>query len=67
MLEANLFSATNSAPEAEGFNSFIVFPMSLDPDVANKTIFLPFKSYCSKKVFIIVGATYHQIGKPTDR
>lgn len=40
-------------------------PKPEPPEVANRTIFLPEKSYASKKLLMIVGATYHQIGKPT--
>ena len=50
------------ASGADGCNSFTVFPNPLPPDVANKIIFLPEKSYFSKNVLIIVGATYHQTG-----
>ena len=45
-------------------SSDTVFPKPLPPEVANSTIVLPEKSWLSRKVLIIVGATYHQIGKP---
>ena len=48
------------------FNAEAVFPKPLPPEVANSTIFLPEKSYCSRNVLMIVGATYHQIGNPTN-
>lgn len=61
-----------SALGADTFNSFTVFPKPLLPDVANRVIVLPDvanrvivlleKSYASRNVLIIVGATYHQIG-----
>ena len=53
-----------SALGADTFNSFTVFPKPLLPDVANSVIVLLEKSYASRNVLIIVGATYHQIGKP---
>lgn len=53
-----------SAFGADTFNSFTVFPKPLLPEVANRVIVLLEKSYASKNVLIIVGATYHQIGKP---
>ena len=52
-----------SAFGADTFNSCTVFPKSLLPDVANSVIILLEKSYTSRNVLIIVGATYHQIGK----
>ena len=51
-----------SAFGADTFNSFTVFPKPLLPDVANSVIVLLEKSYASRNVLIIVGATYHQIG-----
>lgn len=51
-----------SALGADTFNSFTVFPKPLLPDVANRVIVLLEKSYASRNVLIIVGATYHQIG-----
>jgi len=57
------FPSTISAPGADGCNSFTVFPKPLPPEVANKTIFLPVRSYFSRNVLMMVGATYHQIGK----
>lgn len=53
-----------SAFGAETSNSLTVFPKPLLPEVANRVIVLLEKSYASKNVLIIVGATYHQIGKP---
>lgn len=47
---------------ADTFNSCTVFPKPLLPDVANSVIILLEKSYASRNVLIIVGATYHQIG-----
>lgn len=52
-----------SAFGADTFNSFTVFPKPLLPEVANRVIVLLEKSYVSRNVLIIVGATYHQIGK----
>ena len=37
-------------------------PKPLLPEVANRKIFLPEKSLLSRKVLMIVGATYHQMG-----
>ena len=34
------------------------------PDVAKTAIFLPERSHPSRNVLTILGATYHQIGKP---
>ena len=51
-----------SAFGADTFNSCTVFPKPLLPDVANSVIILLEKSYASRNVLIIVGATYHQIG-----
>lgn len=51
-----------SALGADTFNSFTVFPKPLLSDVANSVIVLLEKSYASRNVLIIVGATYHQIG-----
>lgn len=51
-----------SAFGADTFNSFTVFPKPLLPEVANRVIVLLEKSYVSRNVLIIVGATYHQIG-----
>ena len=45
-------------------SSETVFPKPLPPEVAKRTIVLPEKSALSRKVLIIVGATYHQMGKP---
>ncbi len=42
----------------------IVLPKPLPPEVAKRIIFLFEKSCLSKNVFTIVGAIYHQIGKP---
>ena len=53
-----------TASGADGCNSFTVLPNPLPPDVAKSTIFLPLKSWASKNVLIIVGATYHHIGNP---
>ena len=53
-----------SAFGAETSNFLTVFPKPLLPDVAIRVIVLLEKSYASKNVLIIVGATYHQIGKP---
>ena len=53
-----------TASVADGCNSFTVLPNPLPPDVAKSTIFLPLKSWASKNVLIIVGATYHHIGNP---
>ena len=39
--------------------------MPLPPEVAKGMSFLPEKSPPSRNVSTIVGATYHQIGKPT--
>ena len=50
---------------ALGCNPATALPKPEPPEVANSTIFLPLKSYASKKLLMIVGATYHQIGKPT--
>ena len=58
--------STICASGADGCNSFTVLPNPLPPDVANNTIFFPAKSCASKKVLIMVGATYHQIGKPNN-
>lgn len=57
--------STNSAPGADGWSYLIVLPNPLPPDVANNVIFLPVKSYFSRNVLMIVGATYHQIGNPS--
>ncbi len=46
------------------FSTSTVFPIPLPPEVANGITVLPEKSYCSRNVSIMVGATYHQIGKP---
>ena len=35
----------------------------IPPEVARGMIFCPWNLYCSRNVLIIVGATYHQIGK----
>ena len=51
--------------EQEGCRYLSVSPTPLPPLVANGITVLPVKSSLSKKVLIIVGATYHQIGKPT--
>ena len=60
----NTFPSTICAFGADGCSSLTVLPNPLPPDVANRMIFLPEKSYFSKNVLIIVGATYHQTGKP---
>ena len=39
--------------------------MPLPPEVAKGMTVLPSSSQASRKVFIILGATYYQIGKPT--
>lgn len=59
------FPSFKSAPAQDGANSLFVFPMPLPPEVASGIIVLPARSYCSKNVLIIVGATYHQIGNAT--
>lgn len=51
-----------SAFGADTFNSLIVFPKPLLPEVANRVIVLLEKSCDSRNVLIIVGATYHHIG-----
>jgi len=38
--------------------------MLLPPDVANRIIVLPEKSPLSIKVLMILGAKFHQMGKP---
>ena len=48
----------------DGCRSLAVLPRPLPPDVAKSTIVLPEKSWLSKKVLMIDGAVYHQIGKP---
>ena len=40
-----------------------VLPMPLPPEVAKGTTFLPEKSPLSRNVLMMVGATYHQMGK----
>ena len=40
--------------------------MPLPPEVAKGITVLPEKSYSSRKVLMMVGATYHQMGKPTN-
>ena len=49
---------------AAGFNFSNVFPKPLPPLVANRMIFLSLKSYALRKLVMILGASYHQIGKP---
>ena len=50
--------------DTDGFNFSTVFPNPLPPDVANRIIVFPEKSYALRNVLMIVGATYHQIGNP---
>ena len=45
-------------------SSSSVCPMPEPPDVAKTATLLSDKSQPSKNVLMIVGATYHQIGKP---
>ena len=46
------------------FSSSTALPIPLPPLVANGTIVLPVKSHLSRKVLIMCGAMYHQMGKP---
>lgn len=50
------------APGQDGCRSLAVLPRPLPPDVAKRMIVLPEKSWLSKKVLMIDGAVYHQIG-----
>ena len=47
------------------FRSCAVLPNPLPPEVANRMMVFPAKSWLSRNVLIIVGAVYHQIGKPS--
>ena len=55
-----------SAPGQDGASYADVPPIPLLPEVAKGMTVLPCKSHFSRNEFIIVGATYHQIGKPTN-
>ena len=61
----NLFPSFSTAPGQEPASSAFVFPIPLPPEVAKGITVFPFRSYCSRNVLIMVGATYHQIGNPT--
>lgn len=53
--------------ESVGYSFFIserALAASLPPDVANKYISLPERSFVSMKDWMTLGAVYHQIGKP---
>lgn len=66
VLPAKRFAGRHAVcSEQEGCKYLSVSPTPLPPLVANGITVLPEKSSLSKKVLIIVGATYHQIGKPT--
>lgn len=60
------FPSTSLAPLQLGRSASLVFPIPLPPEVANGTMVFPVRSWLSRKVLMIVGATYHQIGKPTN-
>ena len=49
-----------------GARALLVPPMPLPPEVAKGTTVLPVRSQLSRKVLTIVGAIYHQMGKPTN-
>ena len=63
--ESTLPSFSN-APGQDGASSWLVLPIPLPPDVAKGMMVFPVQSYCSRKVLMMFGATYHQIGKPTN-
>ena len=45
-------------------NSSLALSMLLPPEVAKKMTVLPLNPYASIKVLMMVGAVYHQTGKP---
>ena len=51
-------SIISVSAETLTLSSSTVLPNLLPPEVANRMIFLPEKSYFSRKVLMIVGATY---------
>lgn len=61
----NTLPCSNLAPGQLGARFSLVLPMPLPPEVAKGMMVLPFKLWLSKNVLTMVGATYHQIGKPT--
>ena len=52
------------APGQLEASSPAVSPRLLPPEVANRMMVFPVKSACSRKVRMMWGAVYHQIGKP---
>ena len=57
--------SSRRAPLQLGARALFVPPMPLPPEVANGTTVLPVRSQLSRNVLTMVGATYHQMGKPT--
>lgn len=64
---SSTFPSINLAPGQLGSSFPLVLPMPLPPEVAKGISVLPVRSYCSRKVLMMVGATYHQMGKPTNK
>ncbi len=57
----NTLPSKSLAPPQLGLSTEFVLPMPLPPEVAKGMTVLPESSQPSRKVFMILGATYHQV------
>lgn len=60
-----IFPSFNSVRQQEDSSAAFTICIPLPPDIANGTIIFPSVPQSSRNVFTTVGATPHQIGKPT--